>query len=339
MGLTKETTDMLESVFDGKMPKDSKGTMLPAKVTGVDPDGTAWVQFAGYEHETPVTRKLAECAKGDDVFVSVGDGIATIIGNISKPSTDDSKAAEANVMAGEAIGYARDASKVATNYMGFSERDGLVVGNMTNERLGGNVQLTGEPAVKLRRGSKILAEFKRNILRLITDRRSMVIDDDGVHLFQHVDLNGNKFELWSLTGFYTDYENHDYVKLSTKGSGIRVPVVMETDSSFAILARSVRFADPNSNGQISNIYGLGPGFRIEPIEYDVSISASGFDSRTIDLAGKVEKILAVSYIRSTDSDIVPYRWEFSGTSLNLGFRNLLSSKQTAKIYVGVLTTL
>ena len=54
---------------------------------------------------------------------------------------------------------ASDAAKVATNYMRFTESDGLVVGNQTGDALGGNVQLTAAPDIHLRNGSTDMAVF------------------------------------------------------------------------------------------------------------------------------------------------------------------------------------
>ena len=76
------------------------------------------------------------------------------------------------------------AAKTATNYLSYDSTNGLVVGNQTEGTLGGNVQITGDPAVNLRNGSDILAKFTTNQLLLSggehnTTYASITAYDDG----------------------------------------------------------------------------------------------------------------------------------------------------------------
>lgn len=65
---------------------------LIGEVLGEDSSGTTWVHILGGEQRTPVTSTNAKVHKGDIVYVVIGDGRADILGNVSRPSTDDTLA-------------------------------------------------------------------------------------------------------------------------------------------------------------------------------------------------------------------------------------------------------
>lgn len=64
--------------------------------------------------------------------------------------------------AGNAVTLARDAEKVATNYLKFSEDTGLLIGDMTGDTLGYNTQILSD-GIKIRNGSTTLAEYGETI--------------------------------------------------------------------------------------------------------------------------------------------------------------------------------
>lgn len=78
-----------------------------AEVRRVDGD-TAWVHIPGGVDETPV-QLTTSAKKGDIVQVRVSGGRAWLYGNATNPPTDDTKANEADIHAGEAMFTAIDA--------------------------------------------------------------------------------------------------------------------------------------------------------------------------------------------------------------------------------------
>ncbi len=70
-------------------------------------------------------------------------------------------------------------ARTATNFMAVDAADGLVVGDRTASTLGGNVQLTAEPAVNLRKGSTVLASFKEKLIQLGKNATDAVIEFCG----------------------------------------------------------------------------------------------------------------------------------------------------------------
>ena len=68
----------------------------------------AWVHIPGGTEETPV-QLTTNAKKGDVVQVRVAGGRAWTVGNITAPPTDDTKAVQADIHAGEAMFTAIDA--------------------------------------------------------------------------------------------------------------------------------------------------------------------------------------------------------------------------------------
>lgn len=68
--------------------KDGKASQtIPAVCTRVDDSGTAWVRAIGSDEDTPIDgASTADVEAGDWVNVSIGDGTAAIVGNVSSPS-------------------------------------------------------------------------------------------------------------------------------------------------------------------------------------------------------------------------------------------------------------
>lgn len=114
--LAKKISDAIQNV-DSTKPESYDA---PAEVLRIE-NQTAWVHIDGGVAETPV--KLTINAKvGDTVQVRVTNGHAFIIGNVTAPPTDDSKAEEAidyariaNNAANEAVTSAHKANEAAQN--------------------------------------------------------------------------------------------------------------------------------------------------------------------------------------------------------------------------------
>lgn len=84
-----------------------------ATVVRVDEEGVAWVAIPGGARETPCAAVLADVRPGDSVQVSIDGNRATVTGNASRPSTDDSAAIAASDKAVEASATAQQAAEDA----------------------------------------------------------------------------------------------------------------------------------------------------------------------------------------------------------------------------------
>lgn len=120
--LAKKISDAIQNV-DSTKPESYDA---PAEVLRIE-NQTAWVHIDGGVAETPV--KLTINAKvGDTVQVRVTNGHAFIIGNVTAPPTDDSKAEEAidyaqiaNNAANEAVSSAHRANEAAQDAQATAE--------------------------------------------------------------------------------------------------------------------------------------------------------------------------------------------------------------------------
>lgn len=178
---------------------DSKGTSgydTTADVVRVEGD-TVWVHIPGGIDETPV-KKTIDAVKGDTVQLRVSGGTAWIVGNETKPPTDDrvanvaKKTAEnADLKAILAKKTADDASKVATNYIDFTEEEGLTVGY---KDLNSKVNINGDGVKLYDEEGKVGTEIKSGSV--------IVGREDETHL----EIKANGFVL-------KDYEGNPYASI------------------------------------------------------------------------------------------------------------------------------
>lgn len=85
----------LVSSLQGLNGNGSSGSTEQATCTRVDNDGTVWVRLLGAETDTPVNgQRLADVVVGDNVTVTIEDGLLSVIGNSSRPSTSASHVEE-----------------------------------------------------------------------------------------------------------------------------------------------------------------------------------------------------------------------------------------------------
>ena len=85
----------LVSSLQGLNGEGSSGSTEQATCTRVDNDGTVWVRLLGAEIDTPVNgQRLADVVIGDNVTVTIEDGLLSVIGNSSRPSTSASHVEE-----------------------------------------------------------------------------------------------------------------------------------------------------------------------------------------------------------------------------------------------------
>lgn len=100
MGIDAGAIRELTEALDGKRPAQQP-TVARARVVQADGGGT-WVQLDGGAARTPVASSTVAVRQGDEVMVRIDGGNAVVTGNVTCPSTDDSKAVEAASMAGTA---------------------------------------------------------------------------------------------------------------------------------------------------------------------------------------------------------------------------------------------
>lgn len=96
------------------------------------------------------------------------DGMSFLASDWGKASkyTDDTKAIEAE-------GLAAEAAKTATDYIDFGA-DGLIVGDMTDGTLSGNVRIASD-GIELRDGTSVLARLKAGLLELAANSVNAII--------------------------------------------------------------------------------------------------------------------------------------------------------------------
>lgn len=208
----------IEEAIDNKISASVKESEeINAVVTRVDKDGTIWFHIPGGEDETPAKSTTSNVNPGDVVSVTISGGKATVSGNLTNPSMTSSDvvkivddAIEAKSVKAEEGVFERlfagsktvqqikaalsDARKVATDFLSFDSSNGLVVGNLEGSTLGGNVQITGAPAVNIRNGSKTLASFEGDGITLLGDTDKVT--------FKEVDEMARIESRWSRTTKY-----------------------------------------------------------------------------------------------------------------------------------------
>lgn len=111
-----------------------------------------YVRLDGSELLTPVSMAM-EAESGDRVVVTIKNHTATVTGNITSPAS----------------------ARTATKFMKFTDADGLVVGDMSDEKLDNNVQVLSD-AVNIRLKNLILASFSKKRIELGKNSSDAVID-------------------------------------------------------------------------------------------------------------------------------------------------------------------
>ena len=106
----------VQSLVEALQPKDkSKPSTFAAVVTKKDKDGTAWVQIAGSEIETPIEASTADVKSGDAVTVEWRNNRLYIAGNTSNPSAGVEAVGTVERKAVSAQQAAENASRIAGN--------------------------------------------------------------------------------------------------------------------------------------------------------------------------------------------------------------------------------
>lgn len=212
MSIDKVAKELLSTMKSA----DASGTKpydTPATVLRVEGD-TAWVHIPGGVDETPVALTVNAKA-GDTVQVRVSGGRAFIIGNVTAPPTDDTKAEEANTMAKTANTKANKASEDVAelakkiggndNQYFWHVESGTDTGSHITEmpkdsfisNPQGNNILIRSNGIAIRDALNEVSIFSNDGVRIgktnethaeITQRALRLVDDYGKRYFQAVDL-------------------------------------------------------------------------------------------------------------------------------------------------------
>lgn len=208
MSLEKMVKQMVETM---NMPKGTEPYDTTAEVVRVDGD-TVWVHIAGGVDETPV-KKTINAVKGDRVQIRVGGGTAWIVGNESKPPTDDREANKAKKVAENANLKALTAQQTAekaktiadnTNQYFWFTSEGTDTGahiaeipqseftdpTDPNYQSGGNL-LARSNGIAVRNGLTELATFGANGTQIGIEGQSHLKQD--FHSLQMIDKEGNPY--------------------------------------------------------------------------------------------------------------------------------------------------
>ncbi len=118
--LTSPIVDAFEKVIDAKVANsDDSGETRPATVTRIDENGLTWVHVRGGVSESPVNGTMvAKASPKDDVLVSIRNGRCSLVGNVTRPATDDAEAIEAKAAASRAAKAAEQSAVMASNVAG-----------------------------------------------------------------------------------------------------------------------------------------------------------------------------------------------------------------------------
>lgn len=181
--------DIILKAINTQLSKKQKRDSIQAEVLKVQ-DGIVWVKIPGGAPETPCTTHTAECSKGDIVEVLMQNGKGTVLGNVTKPSTDDAAANKAQKTA-EAAAIAADKANEAAEGMrqffwflnGTSEEAGAHVTEIPEDEFlrnprGGNLILRSN-TVKIRLGAQILSELSENRMTLASGEAVVKYSEDG----------------------------------------------------------------------------------------------------------------------------------------------------------------
>lgn len=202
-----DLNSILVSEF-AKITNDNKETVNEGTTVygtyRVDGDG-AYVQIDGSDTRTPVAT-TASANSGDRVTVLIKNHRAIVTGNLTDPSASSETVKTLDLglgglndtiknlsnsvsdLSGEVDGFSTQvtgmaasiegAKKVATNFLSFEAPYGLIVGDLTGDKLGFNV-LIDATSVNMRYNSTVLAKYTSNTIYLGYNNTNAVIDMCG----------------------------------------------------------------------------------------------------------------------------------------------------------------
>lgn len=206
-----------------KKDKESESTVYG---TVVKNGGALYVRLDGSELLTPVSMAM-DAESGDRVVVTIKNHTATVTGNITSPAS----------------------ARTATKFMKFTDADGLVVGDMSDEKLDNNVQVLSD-AVNIRLKNLILASFSKKRIELGKNSSDAVIDllnglgsiyasisDEvpdaksmTVYSSAPIDISSlGEIELMSKTD---DNENLGFLRISTDGSHPEIRIQIRNKDTY-----------------------------------------------------------------------------------------------------------
>lgn len=159
--------EFVKEIASAMKESKTKAYDTVAKVLRID-EKTAYVHIDGGADETPAQMAI-NCKSGDKVKIRVSGGKAWITGNLTSPPTDDTVAEKVKQSyEGFKKGTAKNfwlqnnkiinAAKTATNFIGYIDGVGLIVGDMRGNTLKQNTLLDAY-GMAVRNGNSEIVRF------------------------------------------------------------------------------------------------------------------------------------------------------------------------------------
>ena len=278
---------------DKSMSANTTGTVVRSDEEGV------WVVLEGSEDATPMTSSTVAVAEGDKVMVRIDGGNAVVTGNVTSPSTDDSKAVEAASIAGTAHAAAMSA-QASADAAGIAAEDAKSKADMASA--------AAESAVadaETARQAAVRAQGDADAARTsaaAADAAAKKAVEDTVVIGQN--LSAAQAALDELGGKVEDKENYFY------HDGLGAHVVGKIGSEWSANITSDQFNVKNLTRTIPTMVVGSNGLEVNGVQRGSDI-----------LTRNVAKI----YASSGDTDIAPY-YDFGirRDDVNLGEWSLCS---------------
>lgn len=150
-----------------------------------------------------------------------------------------------------------EAAKVASNYMKYDSTNGLVVGNMTADTLGRNVQI-GNSVVNIRNGSTILAQFGADTIYLGKNSKDSKIDlcNGSATIYSSVSDVGDIRTFNIKTGDNCDIHTETTVSNETANANVELRSLAYDGDKCASYHWGLTGSDPYGSSQISGEGGV-----------------------------------------------------------------------------------
>lgn len=185
---------------------------------------TAWVHIPGGVDETPVQMGVS-VKPGDVVNVRVSGGRAWILGNSTRPPTDDTRAITADnraiaaeTTATEAVEVAEQAAKsaAATRQYFWHDEDGAHVSTVENDATTGSNTLIDSSGMSIRDGTDEVASFSANAINLGQEEAVINLCNELGRIKQSISALERKMAI-TLNPTENDYGKQVTMLLDTNG--------------------------------------------------------------------------------------------------------------------------
>ena len=253
---------------------NATGTVVRSDEEGI------WVVLDGSEDATPMTSSTVAVSEGDEVMVSIDGGTAVVTGNVTSPSTDDSKAVEAVSMAGtaHAAAMSAQASADAAGIAAEDARSKADIANAAAESAVADAETARQAAVRAQ-GDADAAKTSA----AAADAAAKKAVEDTVVIGQN--LSAAQAALDELGGKVEDKENYFY------HDGLGAHVVGQVGSEWSANITADQFNVKNLTRTIPTMVVGSDGLEVNGVQRGSDI-----------LTANVARI----YASSGETDIAPY---------------------------------